>query len=560
MRAPLIALIVIYALAIAGLVAIPGTDEQGQSVRMDFLHAFYFVSYTATTIGFGEIPRAFNAAQRLWVTFCIYLTVVGWSYAFVKLLGLLQDPWFREAILTQQFKHQVNRLTEPFFLVCSYGDTGTLLCQALNDLGRRFIVVDPNPDRIAEVDVAGYRMDCPALAADARSPATLKLAGLTHPSCLAVLALTDDDCANLSIAAAARLLRPEVPVLCRAEQPAIASDMALFGVEHVIDPHRKFGADLALAIQSPGSYQLQQWLTAMPGTLLGEQTEPPRGLWLIFGDGLFARAVAQALRNSGIDTQTLKTVESDDIGAVAVRDVPFNDKEVPRTPVAACLDRSAIREAAGFVAGTDDDTRNLAIVMAARQFNPKLFFVLRQNRKVNQPLFRALNSDIGVMSSEIVVHECLAHLTTPLLPRFIERVGTRDDAWADATLIKLRNCISREVPAVWTVDLSEEMAPAVLDFLTRGGETLRVDHLIRDPDKREGHLRCVALLIVRPQGAEVVMPSPEAPIGPGDRLLFAGTDDCRHRQSLSLLNINVLRYVYSGRQAPSGWLMRKLLG
>ena len=49
------------------------------------------MSYTATTIGFGELPWPFTADQRLWVTFSIYLSVIGWAYAIGSLLTLLQD-------------------------------------------------------------------------------------------------------------------------------------------------------------------------------------------------------------------------------------------------------------------------------------------------------------------------------------------------------------------------------------------------------------------------------------------------------------------------------------
>ena len=58
---------------------------------MGFFDAFYFMSYTATTIGFGELPYPFTDAQRLWVTITIYLTVIGWAYAIGSLLTLLQD-------------------------------------------------------------------------------------------------------------------------------------------------------------------------------------------------------------------------------------------------------------------------------------------------------------------------------------------------------------------------------------------------------------------------------------------------------------------------------------
>ncbi len=91
MRTPLIVLIAIFAISVLGLTLIPGQDAEGKPWPMGFFDAFYFMSYTATTIGFGEIPYAFTDAQRMWVTFSIYLTVVGWAYAIGSLLALLQD-------------------------------------------------------------------------------------------------------------------------------------------------------------------------------------------------------------------------------------------------------------------------------------------------------------------------------------------------------------------------------------------------------------------------------------------------------------------------------------
>ena len=68
------------AVFILGFVLIPGVDDQGDPWRMDFFHAFYFVSFMGTTIGFGEIPYAFTEAQRLWATISIYATVISWLY------------------------------------------------------------------------------------------------------------------------------------------------------------------------------------------------------------------------------------------------------------------------------------------------------------------------------------------------------------------------------------------------------------------------------------------------------------------------------------------------
>ncbi|RRQ20972.1 ion channel [Thiohalobacter thiocyanaticus] len=72
MRRPLIAIITAYAVSVLGFTLIPGRDDAGNVWHMDFFHAFYFVSYMGSTIGFGEIPYPFTTAQRAWATLTIY--------------------------------------------------------------------------------------------------------------------------------------------------------------------------------------------------------------------------------------------------------------------------------------------------------------------------------------------------------------------------------------------------------------------------------------------------------------------------------------------------------
>ena len=49
------------------------------------------------------------------------------------------------------------------------------------------------------------------------------VAGLGHPYCEGVLALTDDDEANLAVAQTASLLRPDLPVITRTVSPTMAA-------------------------------------------------------------------------------------------------------------------------------------------------------------------------------------------------------------------------------------------------------------------------------------------------------------------------------------------------
>jgi voltage-gated potassium channel Kch len=215
MRIPLIVLIVIFAVSVLGLSLMPGQDDQGRPDRMGLFDAFYFMSYTATTIGFGELPEEFTAAQRMWVTLAIFLSVIGWAYAIGSLLSLMQDRGFRQALARRSFTQSVRRMHEPFLLLVGYGNASKMLARSLDDMGRRFVVIDIDDTRVSSVELDSYRADAPALQGDARDTGLLTLAGLGHGTCEGVVALAGDDETNLDVAMTTALLRPDLPVKAR---------------------------------------------------------------------------------------------------------------------------------------------------------------------------------------------------------------------------------------------------------------------------------------------------------------------------------------------------------
>ena len=71
MRPFVLLLLSAYALGTLVFWSIPATGEQG-TFHMSFLDALYMVAITGTTIGFGEFPVPFNAAQRGFVLVIYY--------------------------------------------------------------------------------------------------------------------------------------------------------------------------------------------------------------------------------------------------------------------------------------------------------------------------------------------------------------------------------------------------------------------------------------------------------------------------------------------------------
>ncbi|NMG74915.1 NAD-binding protein [Aromatoleum diolicum] len=546
MRAPLILLISIMAISVLGLTLAPGVDADGNPAHLSFFHSLYFISYTATTIGFGEIPYAFSDQQRLWVILCIYMSVVGWAYTVGTVFALLADRNLQQAIRTQRFLRAVQRLREPFYLVCGYGETGRLICDALDRLGFRAVVVEQDDSKVGEIELHSYHADVPALSADARNPETLKFAGLTHPNCIGIIALTNDDGTNLAIAIAARLLAPKVPALCRAETQETAANMASFGTRHIINPFEKFSEYLALALHAPAAWNLLTWLTGLPGTTMQRERDPPHGEWILCGHGRFGRMLAHVMEQAAVP-------------------VTIIDRQAPSIPStrwvqgdgtgAPALEAAGVRRAVGIVAGTSNDVDNLSIAVTARELNRGLFVILRQNHYANHALFEAFNYDVNVVPSQIIAHECLAILTTPLLVPFLEEMKRRDEAWCDRLLRRLTERFGWEVPAVWSERINLARAPALYRRLMKGVE---LQSLLRDPSNRDEPLACEVLYLHRDDDDHLLIPEPDTELRAGDELLLIGSPDARREFGLILSHEHALAYVLSGKDLPGGWIWERL--
>ncbi len=296
MRQPLLTLLVVYAIAILGLTLIPGRDDNGEVWHMGIFHAFYFVSYMATTIGFGEIPYAFTDTQRLWVSLSMYASVMAWIYAFGTILSLVQDRTFQDAIAEYKFARRIRRFREPFHLICGYGETGTALVKSLTQRGQHAVVIDIDEARTSVIQLQDLRESVPALHGDASITRHLQEAGLQHPACAGIVALTDDNEVNLKISINAKLLNPSLKVICRADSHDVEKNMASFGTDHIVDPFDTFAAHLAVAFQAPCLYLLQRWLTRSPNRCIRRRTS--RGSCAATGASARRYAVASRARAS----------------------------------------------------------------------------------------------------------------------------------------------------------------------------------------------------------------------------------------------------------------------
>jgi Trk K+ transport system NAD-binding subunit len=553
MRRPLITLVIVYAIAVLGLSLIPGQADTGEIWYMDLFHAFYVVSYMSTTIGFGEIPYAFTPAQRLWVTFALYAGVISWLYAIGTIFSLLQDKTFQRALTENRVARHIRGFREPFYMVCGYGETGAALVRGLTDAGRHVVVIEINEYRSNLIKLDSLRDHVPVLQGDARKPHHLQKVGLEHEQCLAVVAVTNDNDANLKIAITSKLLHPRINVICRADSHDVEKNMASFGTDHIVDPYDTFAQYLLTALQMPCLYLMQSWLFAAGSErVLPDPIYPPRDKhWVICGYGRFGKALHKRLKMENIEVVVIEA-EPEKTGE------PRDGVVRGRGTEADTLVEAGIEKASGLIAGTDNDANNLSIVVTARELNPELFLVVRQNHSSNRTIIDAVNADMVMHPSKIIADKIRELLSTPMLDEFCDLASQQENEWACEVVSRISALVGGHAPRLEQITINARRAPAVHAMLEQG-ESIRLGQLLRDPWAREHSLKCIVLMI-RHNGEQLLLPAEDMRIREDDRLLVCGAASGLGRLYWNLQQENVLRYVCTGQVHHQSWLWQKLFG
>ena len=550
LRWPLISVVLVFAVSVWGLVLIPGVDGDGKPIELGIFHAFYIISITATTIGFGEIPYAFTDAQRAWTMVSIYASVVAWAYALGSIFRLAGDPTFRDAMNRRRFARRVAGVTSPFVLIVGYGQSGIMLARILDRMGMRMVIVEMRPERAATIELEDYGHPPLFLGADGRLPDVLVDAGVSHRKCAAMVALAGSDDANQAVAIGGSVLNPSLRIIARVHTQIARANLESFRKIELINPYEDFANNMRLDMGSPEKLRVIEWLTGLPGGSRPSSLHLPKGHWLICGTGSFADYVIAALLATGNTCS-------------AVDDTPL---VCGTTEGARCgsgvfddLMSAGIERAVGLVACTDSDPVNLATVTRARSLNAELYVVIRQVNMTNAGLIDAAMAALRFVKSEVISHRARQLLTSPLLLRLIGHLVHDDDA--DALVRRaaelLEAHVGDRVPFMWAFDCFVAYAGIREALAARIDPPLSIGDLLINPESPPERLNAFALMLLRKR-TEIPLPPENTPLAAGDRILFAGIGGVEALQRRFLLEPSPLTYVRTGIEPPRSWLFRRL--
>jgi voltage-gated potassium channel len=202
--------------------------------------SLFFTLITMTTVGYSDY--GLSPAGERFTTVVLVLGVGVFTYAAGQLLRdiiEIQSDWERrmERRIAQLSGHHI---------ICGFGRLGRGLCAELENAGVAFVIVDTDRDLIEE---AVRRRSWMAIAGDATEEETLARANIRAAAGLACL--TNSDAENVVITLAGRELRPDIPIVSRAEHEESIRRLRRAGATRIISPVRSSGRALARAIAQP---------------------------------------------------------------------------------------------------------------------------------------------------------------------------------------------------------------------------------------------------------------------------------------------------------------------
>ena len=541
MRIPFVVIVVTYSIAVIGLVSIDGVDSEGKPYNMSIFDAFYFVTYTATTIGFGEVPYEFTYDQRLFTSFAIYITVLGWFYGIGSLVSLLQDKLFINEIYKANFRRSVKAMKQDFIIVLGYNYITSEIIKKSMEANMRAVVIEREKVRADELILEGFTPSVPVLVSDAHSSVALEMAGIHQRNCKAVVSLFEDDELNLRIALTSKILNPHVKLAIKSTTQNHTENLRDIGVEIIENPFSIISEQIQLALKAPTILMLEKWLyqidnlDAHPMTL-------PHGKYVVCGFGRMGNSLYNVLSENGIDTVFL------DIDKNVLMDfrnrcenIIINNADDKQN-----LIKAGIEDAVAIIAATNDDTTNLSILTTAKKINPKVVTIVRENEIVDFSIFENSHVNHIFMPSKILIYKTTNALVNPISDKMVRIMATKDEAWGQLLARELVQKISIN-PIILELTINKNEACEVVDYLEKEGHTLKLDVFLRSRRNRNQHNNVVPLLIVR-KDDWILQPQWDEEIKIGDEILFACDENAKDDIEYIANNWYEFYYIVTGKE------------
>ncbi|MDQ6652692.1 MAG: potassium channel protein [Acidobacteriota bacterium] len=229
------------------------------------LDSLYVAAQTVTTVGYGDLTPA-TRNGRIFSTIFMLAGVGVVLYALTATVHAIVQS---ELVATFGQRRQSRKMSKlrNHFIICGAGRVGSHLVRALLGSKEPFIVIERDPQNVAELTNLGVIV----LVRDATLEESLREAGVEHARGLA--ACLPDDADNVYVVLTARDLNPRMHIVARAAEEQAEPKLIRAGANRVVAPTIIGGHRMAMALTKPAVDDFIGSITANKLELAFEQLE-----------------------------------------------------------------------------------------------------------------------------------------------------------------------------------------------------------------------------------------------------------------------------------------------
>ncbi len=234
---------IVVAAVLLALVIVFGTLGYIEIEGWPWFDALYMTVSTFTTIGGGE-PAPLSVGGKWWTMAVVMIGFGVLTYMLLGLIGFVLEGQLDIAVGTRRMRRTVARMTDHFVL-CGYGRVGREIAIDFKSEGIPFVVIDVNEQSLGNAAAEGHSV----VSGSASDVAVLTAAGLGRARGL--VTAIDSDAENIYVTLSARVLRPDIFIVARANRSDSEPKLRLAGANRIISPYTIGGRRMASLAMRP---------------------------------------------------------------------------------------------------------------------------------------------------------------------------------------------------------------------------------------------------------------------------------------------------------------------
>lgn len=230
-----------------------------------WVDSLYVSAQTVTTVGYGDLTPK-TAGGRLFATIFMMFGVGVVLYCLTTAVHSIVQSALVATFDQRRLSRKMSKLRN-HYIICGAGRVGSHLVRYLKQSGDLFIVIERDPQRVAELAEQGVAV----LVRDATLEESLREAGVEYARGLA--ACLPDDADNVYVVLTARDLNAALHIVARAAEEPAEVKLIRAGANRVIAPTIIGGHRMATALLKPAVADFIDSITASQLELTFEQVE-----------------------------------------------------------------------------------------------------------------------------------------------------------------------------------------------------------------------------------------------------------------------------------------------